>query len=83
MVFHCFYLILACLLVFLRVFACFYHIFRENSEEENLEKERKEEENSGEIDGEIHAILQKNQGKLMLEKEIYHEEYFFLIQFFL
>lgn len=34
-----------------------------------------------EINREIHEILTKKQGKLVAEKEVYHEDYYFLSQF--
>jgi len=34
-----------------------------------------------ELNKEIKQIMEKKQGKVMMEKEIYHETYFFLAQF--
>ena len=36
-----------------------------------------------ELNKEIQQIIERKQGKIMLEKEIYHERYFFFINLFL
>jgi hypothetical protein len=63
-----------------------YELDRESSEDieiENVELPHQENESLKqlyELNKEIKQIMEKKQGKVMMEKEIYHETYFFLAQ---
>ena len=50
--------------------------------EEQFDTTRRKDSSKGfdEINREITEIMRKNMGKVMVEKEIYHETYFFLAQ---
>lgn len=66
-------------------FCDFWEFFRDSFaelEEEQFDTTKRKDSSKGfdEINREITDIMKKNMGKVMVEKEIYHETYFFLAQ---